>query len=139
MEIFYAVAAAALVAAVFFLSRKTTSGEVEKPASKPKVETFNTPEAFSLAVDPCACGKPVMYTLHTCLHCVHLKHFLDDHGIEHHLVYVDEFEGEQRSEAMRVLRTFNPRGSFPTLILPDGRVSVGYREKVVKELFGLDN
>ena len=70
---------------------------------------------------------------------MHLKHFLDGHGIEHHLVYVDDFSGERRSEVMAKLRSFNPRGSFPTLVLPDGQVLVGFREAQARKLFGLEN
>ena len=65
------------------------------------------------------------------------KPILDEHGISHHLVYVDDFEGEQRRELMAKVRSWNPRGSFPTLVLPDGRVSVGFREAQVRKLFDL--
>ena len=40
---------------------------------------------------------------------------------------------------MAKLRSFNPRGSFPTLVLPDGQVLVGFREAQARKLFGLEN
>ena len=126
------------VAALFFLFRNS-SGGIEAPAKEKAkdVPARDLEEEYKLGMDPCASGKPVMYTLQTCLHCVHLKHFLDDHGISHHLVYVDDFEGDQRRELMAKVRSLNPRGSFPTLVLPDGRVSVGFRETQIRKLFDL--
>ncbi|MBR3880853.1 MAG: glutaredoxin family protein [Mailhella sp.] len=94
-------------------------------------------DVYSYGVDPCGSGKPVMYTLHTCRHCVHLKNFLDKNDIEHHLVFVDDFQDPARREIMSVMRTFNPRGSFPTFVVPDGRSAVGFRENQVRELLGL--
>ena len=136
------VAVLAVVGAIvlFFLSRKSDEPKNGKPEKKDKAPVLrDVEEEYRLGMDPCACGKPVMYTLQTCLHCVHLKHFMDKHGIEHHLVYVDDFEGEQRKEVMEKLRSFNSRGSFPTLVLPDGQVLVGFREMQARKLFGLEN
>ena len=126
---------------MFFLVRKPKAApdpSAEKPVREKEVPERDLEAEYLLGLDPCASGKPVMYTLQTCLHCVHLKHFLDKHGIECLLVYVDDFEGEQRRELMSKVRSFNPRGSFPTLVLPDGRVSVGFRETQVRKLFGID-
>ena len=125
--------------ALFFLSRKPGGAQEGKPEEGKAPVLRDVEEEYRLGMDPCASGKAVMYTLQTCLHCVHLKHFLDRHGIEHHLVYVDDFSGEQRSEVMAKLRSFNPRGSFPTLVLPDGQVLVGFREAQARKLFGLEN
>ena len=122
---------------LFFLSRKSDARQDSKPEKDKASVLRDVEEEYRLGMDPCASGKPVMYTLQTCLHCVHLKHFLDDHGISHHLVYVDDFEGEQRRELMAKVRSWNPRGSFPTLVLPEGRVSVGFREAQVRKLFDL--
>ena len=136
MSLLFAAIAILGVVALFFCFRKS-SGSAETPAEEQQAPARDLAEEYQLGIDPCASGKPVMYTLQTCLHCVHLKHFLDDHGISHHLVYVDDFEGEQRRELMAKVRAWNPRGSFPTLVLPDGRVSVGFREAQVRKLFDL--
>ena len=136
MNLLFAALAILGVVALFFCFRKS-SGSAETPAEEQQAPARDLEEEYQLGIDPCASGKPVMYTLQTCLHCVHLKHFLDEHGISHHLVYVDDFEGEQRRELMAKVRSLNPRGSFPTLVLPDGRVSVGFREAQVRKLFEL--
>lgn len=92
---------------------------------------------YEWGINPGSDGTSVMYTLRTCRHCVHLKNFLDKQGIACHLVYVDEFNGTARTEMMGKVRFHNPRGSFPTLVLPDGKVVVGFREHEVRAAFGL--
>lgn len=93
--------------------------------------------AYELGLRPGEDGCSVMYTLRSCRHCVRLKKFLDAHGIPCHLVYVDEFTGTARTAMMDKVRALNPRGSFPTLVLPGGRVLVGFREHQVREAYGL--
>lgn len=94
-------------------------------------------ELFDIGTHPGEDGVPVMYTLTTCRHCVHLKDFLDRHNINFHLVYVDDFESRARMAMMDVLRSRNPRGSFPTLVVPGGTVVVGFRESQVRAALGL--
>ncbi len=89
-------------------------------------------------IAPCECSIPVMFTLHTCRHCVHLKQFLDDNGVSYTLVYVDDFTDPARRDLMASLRKFNPRGSFPTLVLPNGKCVVGFRESQVRELLHIE-
>ena len=120
---------------VFFGKEKKSKGRVHPSAVAGIPKGLEAD--YRCGVDPCSCGMPVMYTLHTCRHCVRLKDFLDQHGIAHKLIYVDDFTDPARKEVMTTLRSFNPRGSFPTLVLPDGRSAVGFREEAVKELLGL--
>ena len=49
------------------------------------------------------------------------------------LLYVDEFNGRDRSDLMDKVRSYNPRGSFPTIVLPGGKVVVGFREQLLRE------
>ncbi len=135
---------AAVICAVIWFVRKGRMEErvVEKRSTAPAPSSGGIPpgleEEYKNGVSPCESGMPVMYTLHTCRHCVHLKNFLDAHGIEHRLVYVDDFSDPARRQIMVALRSFNARGSFPTLVVPDGRSVAGFREEAVKKLFGLD-
>ena len=127
---------------LFFRKKKEPEPAPVPEKNLPPVSEKGIPEGmdelYRCGVDPCSCGVPVMYTLHTCRHCVRLKDFLDRHGIEHRLVYVDEFENPARREIMATLRSHNPRGSFPTLVAPNGRSVVGFREDAVRELLGLN-
>ena len=100
-------------------------------------ETQDGADAYEVGMRPGTDGQSVMYTLHTCRHCVRLKEFLDAHAIACHLVYVDGFRGAKRKAMIDKVRALNPRGSFPTLVLPDGRVIVGFREQQIREAYGL--
>ena len=120
---------------VFFGKEKKKSTEKVRPLSATGVPRGKE-EDYRCGVDPCSCGMPVMYTLHTCRHCVRLKDFLDQRGIEHKLIYVDDFEDPARKEIMTTLRSHNPRGSFPRWWCRRRSV-VGFREEAVKALLGL--
>ena len=130
---------AVVCALVLFSRRKGKRTSVRKsPAVQDSGIPVGLEDDYRCGVDPCGCGVPVMYTLHTCRHCVRLKDFLDKNGIDHKLIYVDDFSDPARREIMTTLRSHNPRGSFPTLVVPDGRSVVGFREDAVRSLLGLE-
>ena len=95
-------------------------------------------EAYRLGMNPLESEVPVMYTIHPCPHCVHLKDFLDRNGVKYVQVYVDDFADPARQELMNKLQSYNPRSSFPTLVTPEGRFVVGFRETAVKRLLGIN-
>ena len=101
LPIFVACILAAVCILVLF-SRKGGKKKTVKKAAP--VQENGVPagkeEDYRCGVDPCSCGMPVMYTLHTCRHCVRLKDFLDQHGIAHRLIYVDEFTDPARKQIM---------------------------------------
>jgi glutaredoxin len=62
---------------------------------------------------------------------------LDDHNVEYELIYVDHLEGDDKDAAVEVVSKWNPRRSFPTLVVDD-RVSVGgFKPEQIKEALGL--
>ncbi len=95
-------------------------------------------EQYQMAIAPGSDGKPLMYNLTTCRHCVRVHDFLNKHGIAHHDVTVDHFGGEARTKVVATLRAYNPNASFPTLVFPDGKVIIGYKENALCEAFGLN-
>ncbi len=133
MEVAIVALAAAVLAGGGFIWYRRRTGAAE---SEPGVPVKRM-DAYALGMQPGADGQAVMYTLRSCRHCVRLKKFLDAHHIPCHLVYVDEFTGAARAALMDRVRACNPRGSFPTLVLPDGRVVVGFREREVRAAYGL--
>jgi glutaredoxin len=50
---------------------------------------------------------------------------------------VDKLEGEERKAIIEDIKKFNPRCSFPTIIIGD-IVIVGYKEKDIKEALGME-
>lgn len=77
-----------------------------------------------------------IYTLSTCSHCKSTKKFLSECAVEYDFVDVDLLEGEERKAIIEDVKRFNPKCSFPTIII-GGKVIVGYREEEIKEALGL--
>ncbi len=81
--------------------------------------------------------KPVkIYTLSTCSHCKSTKKFLNDCKVKYEFVDVDLLKGEKRAAIIEDVKKWNPRCSFPTIIIGD-KVIVGYKEDEIKEVLGL--
>jgi glutaredoxin len=51
-------------------------------------------------------------------------------------VDVDLLEGEERKAILEDVRKFNPKCSFPTIIIGD-KVIVGFKEEEIKKALGL--
>ncbi|MDD3992961.1 MAG: glutaredoxin family protein [Desulfobacterales bacterium] len=81
--------------------------------------------------------KPVkLYSLSTCSHCKSTKKLLDECTVQYDFVDVDLLEGEERRAIIEDVKKFNPRCSFPTIIIGD-KVIVGYKEQEIKEALGV--
>jgi glutaredoxin-like protein NrdH len=77
-----------------------------------------------------------MYTLSTCSHCKATKKFLSDCKVRYDFVDVDLLDGEERRAIIEDVKKFNPRCSFPTIVIGD-RVIVGFKEDEIREALGL--
>ena len=77
-----------------------------------------------------------MYTLSTCSHCKATKKFLSDCGVKYEFMDVDLLDGAERKAILEDVRKFNPRCSFPTIVIGE-TVIVGYKEDQIKEALGL--
>ena len=81
--------------------------------------------------------QPVkMYTLSTCSHCKSTKKFLNDCKVKYEATDVDLLDGEERAAILEDVKKWNPRCTFPTIIIGD-KVIIGYREDEIKEALGL--
>lgn len=79
----------------------------------------------------------VLYALSTCGWCKRTKRLLDDHDVQYELVYVDHLEGEERDAAVAEVAKWNPRRSFPTIVVDDERSVAGYKPEQIKEVLEL--
>ena len=77
-----------------------------------------------------------IYSLSTCSHCKSTKKFLSECAVKYDFVDVDLLEGEERKAILEDVKRFNPKCSFPTIIIGE-KVIVGYREEEIKEALGL--
>ena len=81
-------------------------------------------------------NKVKIYSLSTCSHCKSTKKFLADCTVRYDFVDVDLLEGEERQAILEDVKKFNPKCSFPTIIIGD-TVIVGFKEKEIREALGL--
>ena len=81
--------------------------------------------------------KPIkLYSLSTCSHCKSTKKLLNDCTVLYEFVDVDLLKGEERQAILEDVKKFNPKCSFPTIIIGD-KVIVGFKEEEIREALGL--
>ena len=80
-------------------------------------------------------GSIKLYALSTCIWCKKTKQLLDRIHVAYDFVYVDLLEGEKKDEVMAEVRKWNPRGSFPTLVI-NNHCIVGFKEDDIREKLG---
>jgi len=77
-----------------------------------------------------------VFSLSTCSHCKSTKQFLNECTVKYEFVDVDLLDGDERKAILEDVKKFNPRCSFPTIIIGE-KVIVGYKEEEIKEALGL--
>ncbi|MGI6160700.1 MAG: glutaredoxin family protein [Christensenellales bacterium] len=77
-----------------------------------------------------------IYALSTCGWCKRAKKFFDEHGIEYSYIDMDQVPQEHVGPIRAEQQKFNPRGSFPTIVINDSKCIVGYNEQQLAELAG---
>ena len=77
-----------------------------------------------------------LYTLSTCSHCRATKEFLNDCSVKYEFEDVDLLEGEERKAILEDVRKWNPKCSFPTIVIGD-KVIAGFKENEIKEALGI--
>lgn len=81
-------------------------------------------------------GDIRIFALSTCGWCKKAKKFFNDNKIAYSYVDVDLLAPGDLETATEEQRKYNPRGSFPTIILDSDQCIVGYDETRLKELIG---
>jgi glutaredoxin len=77
-----------------------------------------------------------IHSLSTCSHCKSTKKLLADCTVKYDFVDVDLLDGDERKAILADVKKFNPKCSFPTIIIGN-TVVVGYKENEIKEALGL--
>ena len=77
-------------------------------------------------------GHVVLYALSTCVWCRKTRRLLNNLGVDYYFVYVDLLKDEEREDVERTVMRVNPRLSFPTVIINETEVIVGYDEDEIK-------
>jgi glutaredoxin-like protein NrdH len=81
-------------------------------------------------------GKIMLFALSTCVWCKKTKKLLDQEGVTYLFADLDRLEGEEKDEAVGELKRWNPKLSFPTLVINDKDCIVGYKEEKIKKAIG---
>ena len=77
-----------------------------------------------------------IYSLSTCSHCKSVKKLMTDCTVKYEFVDVDLLKGEERKAILEDVKKFNPKCSFPTIIIGE-KVIVGFKEEKIKEALNL--
>jgi len=77
-------------------------------------------------------GSIMLYALSTCGWCKKAKDLLDQLGVEYSYVDVDLVDGPDVDEVLREVDRWNPRRTFPTIVI-DGKCIIGFSGEQIKE------
>jgi len=77
-----------------------------------------------------------VFSLSTCSHCKSTKKLLSDCTVKYEFIDVDMLEGDERKAILEDVKKFNPKCSFPTIIIGE-KVIIGFKEDKIKEALGL--
>ena len=78
-----------------------------------------------------------LYTLSTCGHCHRAKEFLDERGVKYTYVDVDLLKGQERTDMVEEVKRYNSELSFPTIVIDDKTVIIGFKQEKIEEEMGL--
>ena len=82
--------------------------------------------------------KITLYALSTCAWCKRTKKFLARKGLDYVCHDVDLLSGEEKATIKKEVARYNPRLSYPTLVIEGdpATVIVGYDEERLEEALG---
>ena len=122
----------ALILVVVMIMKKGSKPTPEEPSEETEKQECGDPALYELGMNPVS-DKPIMYALTTCLHCKNTKKFLEENHYEVTVIHLDDYCDSQRSDLMEKVRKYNPRGTFPVVLMPNGKVIVGFRKLLLEE------
>ncbi|WP_303247934.1 glutaredoxin family protein [uncultured Methanobrevibacter sp.] len=80
-----------------------------------------------------------LYALSTCGWCKKTRMFLEEHDIAYNYIYVDLTSGEERDVVVGELEKYNPDLSFPTIVINNTGVIVGYKPEELAATLDIPN
>ncbi|MEO0114834.1 MAG: glutaredoxin family protein [candidate division WOR-3 bacterium] len=78
-------------------------------------------------------GEILLYALSTCVWCQKTKKLLKEMGVDFYYIDVDLLEDEDKKKVEEEMKRWNPRGSFPTLIINNQKCIVGFQEDEIRK------
>lgn len=80
-------------------------------------------------------GDILLFALSTCVWCKKTRRLLEERGVAFRYVYVDLADPSERIDIEQELSRWNPRSSFPTLVI-EGEVVVGFEPDLILSALG---
>ncbi len=77
--------------------------------------------------------KVVLYALSTCVWCKKTKRLLNEIGVAYDFIDYDLLEGDEKREAEKTIEKWNPKLSFPVLVIDDEKCVLGYDEAKIRK------
>jgi glutaredoxin len=74
----------------------------------------------------------MLYTLSTCPWCQKVKQMLSESGFEYYYEDVDLLTGNAKHDVMSDVERWNPKRSFPTVVVDNSRCIIGYQESALR-------
>ena len=81
--------------------------------------------------------KVKLYALSTCIWCRKIRQFLESENVTFDFIYVDLLKGDEREAAKDAVRVWNPRVSFPTVVIDEATCVIGSKIDALRETLGL--
>lgn len=79
----------------------------------------------------------LLYALSTCVWCKKTKSYLNELGVEYDYIDVDLLSEKEKDKIKKSIKKWNPAVSFPTIVIDNKTVVLGYDEEKIKESLGL--
>lgn len=74
-----------------------------------------------------------IYTLSTCSHCKAAKKFLNDNNVTYQAIDIDLLQANERETILGEVVQYNPKRSFPTIVIGGNKIIVGFKESDIRE------
>jgi glutaredoxin len=81
-------------------------------------------------------GKILLYALSTCVWCKKTKKLLNELGVAYDYIDVDLLEEKEKEKIKQEVIHWNPKGSYPTIVIDAGKCITGFDEKKIREVLG---
>jgi len=78
-------------------------------------------------------GNIRLFALSTCVWCKKTKKLLDTLHVAYDYIFVDLLDGEEKDGIIEEVKKWNPRCSFPTLVLNNKDSIVGFKEELIRK------
>lgn len=79
-------------------------------------------------------GKITLYALSTCGWCKKTKKILDSLGIAYDYIDADLVDDKTSSEIEKAVKKWNPRETYPTIVINNEKAIISYDEDKIREL-----